>query len=85
MMESKYVYCLNYFRPLPDGTWAATAIGVYSSLARAEQAAARLRERPGFRDYPDGFDLSAMRVDVDYDDPMFFDDAVPRLVFKDKN
>ncbi len=84
-MESKHVYCLNYYRPLPDGTWAAASIAVYSSLERAEDAAARLRERLGFRDYPDGFDISPIRVDVDYEDPMFFDDAVPRLTFKDRN
>jgi hypothetical protein len=70
-MENKHVFVLSYLRPLPDGT----SIGVYSSLERAEQAIARLRQRPGFRDYPDGFQVDGRILDVDYDDPMFFDDG----------
>jgi homoserine kinase type II len=47
-------------------------IGVYSSLEAGEAAMARMRSRPGYRDFPDGFRVDSYRVDEDYDDPMFF-------------
>lgn len=65
-------FVLSYLRPTAEGTWAGMFVGVYSSLAMVEAAKGRLRERPGFRDYPDGFRVDCYRVDEDYDDPMFF-------------
>ena len=40
--------------------------------AKMEAAKVRLRQRPGFRDYPDGFFVHCYRTDEDYDDPTFF-------------
>jgi hypothetical protein len=67
------VYSLSYMRPLPDsGHWAGMFVGVYSSIRQVEAAKERLRRRPGFCDYPEGFRVECSRVDEDYDDPMFF-------------
>lgn len=33
------------------------SLGIYSTLEKAEQGLARLRDKPGFRDYPDKFDI----------------------------
>ena len=38
-------------------------IGVYSSKALAEEAVERLRARPGFDRFPDGFTIDAVQVD----------------------
>jgi hypothetical protein len=38
-------------------------IGIYSSRALAEAAAARLRQQPGFSDTPDGFQITEVEVD----------------------
>jgi hypothetical protein len=35
-------------------------IGVYASRAHAEAAAARLREQPAFRDWPEGFSVNLL-------------------------
>jgi hypothetical protein len=68
-----HVFVLSYARPLPDsGPWAGMFIGVYSTLQTAESARQRMRERPGFRDFPEGFRIDGYRIDADYDDPMFF-------------
>lgn len=66
------VYVLSYMRPTNDNCWAGMFVGVYSSLESVEHAKARMRQRPGFRDFPDGFRVDCYRVDADYDDPMFF-------------
>jgi hypothetical protein len=41
-------------------------IGVYDALADAEVAASRLREQPGFRDWPDGFTIDRYEIGVDH-------------------
>ena len=41
------------------------SIGIYSSRALAEAAIARLRQQPGFRDWPDGFRIFTRRLDQD--------------------
>jgi hypothetical protein len=66
------VYVLWYARPLPNGFWTGMNIGYYSSLKRLEEARERLRQRPGFRDFPNGFSLNCYRLDEEYDNPMFF-------------
>lgn len=38
-------------------------IGVYSTQASAERAAAQLRAQPGFSDYPDAFEIHEYTVD----------------------
>ena len=41
------------------------SIGIYSSHSLAEAAIARLRDKPGFRDWPDGFRIFKRRLDRD--------------------
>jgi Hsp70 protein len=66
------VYVLWYARQMTTGLWKGTNIGYYSSLAKLEEARERLRQRPGFRDYPQGLVINCYRMDEEYDDPMFF-------------
>jgi hypothetical protein len=73
LMDRRHVYLLSYVYPYPNGTWAGMFIGVYSSLEQAEQAVAQLRQRPGYKDYPDGFRTDARLLDHEYDDPTFFE------------
>lgn len=40
-------------------------LGVYSSEAAAHAAIGRLRDKPGFRSYPDGFEVSEYELDRD--------------------
>jgi len=40
-------------------------IGIYSSRENAEQAIARLKDQPGFRRYPDGFEIYEAVLDRD--------------------
>ncbi len=66
------IHILSYARPLVTGHWTGTTIGYYTSLERLEEARERLRSRPGFRDYSEGFYVNSYRTDEDYDDPTFF-------------
>ena len=43
----------------------AKLIGVYRSRVDAEQAIDRLRSKPGFREWPDGFSISEYEVGKD--------------------
>lgn len=68
----KHVYVLSYAHPLPDGHWAGMLIGVYSSLDELEKAKTRLLSRPTYRQFPDGFRVSGMQINVEYDNSEFF-------------
>src|SRR5947209_2890723 len=74
-MEKKHVYLLTYVCPKRDGRWTGLLVGVYSSLEEVERAITRLRRRPGFQDYPNGFRIDGRILDEDYDDPLFFFDG----------
>jgi homoserine kinase type II len=41
-------------------------IGVYATHAEAEAAVSRLTKSPGFRDWPDGFDISEYPIGKDH-------------------
>jgi homoserine kinase type II len=41
-------------------------IGVYSSEMAARAAIKRLKEQPGFRNYPDGFHVDHYQLDKDH-------------------
>ncbi len=69
---SMHAFVLSYMRPTAEGHFAGMFIGVYSSLKEVESAMARMRQRPGYRDHPDGFRVDCYRLNEDYDDPMFF-------------
>jgi hypothetical protein len=72
------VFVLSYARPMADEPrsadkqWCGMFIGVYTSLEKVEAAISRLRLRPGYSDFPEGFRIDCLRADADYDDPMFF-------------
>jgi homoserine kinase type II len=40
-------------------------IGVYSTHKLAQEAVARLKLQPGFKDWPDGFTIDRHRLDQD--------------------
>ncbi len=40
-------------------------IGVYSNIDNANVAINRLKTQPGFRDYPDGFNIDEHQIDHD--------------------
>lgn len=46
-----------------DGTEDRRLVGVYTDRSLAEEAVARLRMQPGFRDFPDGFRIDACDLD----------------------
>jgi hypothetical protein len=41
-------------------------LGIYSTQEKAEQVLALLRDKPGFRDYPDGFEIQDATIDRTY-------------------
>jgi homoserine kinase type II len=41
-------------------------LGIYSTQEKAEQGLALLRNKPGFRDYPDGFEAQDATIDRTY-------------------
>jgi hypothetical protein len=67
------IFVVGYKRKFPNReTWGGMIVGYYSSMQKAEEAIERSRLRPGFRDYPEGFYVTAYKVDADYDCPVFF-------------
>jgi len=70
--SERHVYILSYVRPRADGTWTGMSIGVYSSLDEVEKAKDRLSKRPGYREYPAGFQVYGRVLNVEYDRPDFF-------------
>jgi hypothetical protein len=48
-----------------DPQQSAKDIGIYSSEATAAAAIERLRDLPGFRNWPNGFRIMRTRLDVD--------------------
>ena len=49
------VYDLWFERAYPDREDTELHIGIYATEAGAAEAVARLRDQPGFRDFPEGF------------------------------
>lgn len=56
---------LLWFVPEDDGDEDALLIGVYDSEAAAQDAIERLRAKPGFVEYPSGFQIHSRRVGQD--------------------
>lgn len=48
-----------------DGNAYEKTIGIYSTEERAQQAIDRLRDKPGFRDRPDRWDIEPVILDRD--------------------
>ena len=64
--QRRTVFVLQHARPRDDGEESVKLIGVYSSRAAAEAAIARLRQQPGFSEWPDEFHLDPYELDVDH-------------------
>lgn len=59
------VFLLCHVREDPDGYDDEKIIGAYSTRERAQASLERHRSLPGFRDYPDGFEISEYELDTD--------------------
>lgn len=57
------VFLLHHVREVDDESDDMKLIGIYSSEEKARQALDQVKEQPGFRDHPDGFELSEAVVD----------------------
>ncbi len=66
------VFVLSYMRPDPEGRLGGRFIGVYSSQQSAARAVERLGRRPGFSDYPRGFQVDCVELDEDFEQAVFF-------------
>ncbi len=68
-LERPGIALLWHFRIGPDDDWdddgTERLVGLYSSEAAAQGAMIRLRGKPGFRDWPEGFAIVACRLDDD--------------------
>lgn len=60
------VYVLHHVRSDDEYGEDAKLIGVYRSADAAASAVNRLKGQPGFIDYPNGFHISAYRLDRDH-------------------
>lgn len=56
------VYDLSFMREYDDRDDTELHIGIYASEQSARAAIERLRDKPGFRDYPDGFEIHAVTL-----------------------
>lgn len=59
------VYKLWHEFEVSPGIDSTRLIGIYSSRENAERALTRARNKPGFREHPDGFEISEALVDRD--------------------
>jgi hypothetical protein len=57
------VYMLYHTYEKASGFEESKLIGAYSSEEKAEEALQQVRSKAGFRDYPDGFLITPMRLD----------------------
>ena len=57
------VYLLGHIHEVAPGEGDELLIGVYSSLENAKKPLTRLRQQPGFRDFPDDFHVARHEVD----------------------
>jgi hypothetical protein len=58
------VFIVEHERPETDDCWEDVKfIGVFSSETTARAAVEKLREQPGFADYPDGFSIEEHTID----------------------
>jgi hypothetical protein len=62
----QHVYVVQHSRSLGEEDQDTKFIGVYTSEQRAEEAVARARTLPGFRDTPDAFFIDKYALDKDY-------------------
>ena len=71
----KIIYVLHHIYNIDEDCEDLKIIGIYSSLDAAEQAVNRLKDKPGFREFPNvrdvdqieesGFEISEALIDRD--------------------
>lgn len=59
-------YLLHHIRADDEHCGDAKLIGIYRSEENATAAIMRLRDQPGFRDHPDGWEISPYPLDKDH-------------------
>lgn len=57
------VFLLYHVHEFEDGPDDSKLIGVFSSMDHARAAQRQVQDQPGFRDLPEGFLISEMKVD----------------------
>lgn len=57
------VYGLWYIRGYSDREDTKLLIGIFSSAQKAQEAVDQLSAKPGFSDWPDGFEIHETRLD----------------------
>jgi hypothetical protein len=62
---SNQIFILTHVFDLPDDQEDVKLIGVYSTEDDAQAAVERAKQRPGFAQYPDGFNIDAYELDHD--------------------
>jgi len=60
------VFLLWHVHEMPDGEEDAKLIGVYATAEDAEAARLRVLPQPGFRDSPEGFQVSRYPIGQDH-------------------
>ncbi len=59
-------FVLQHVNEFEDDDEDVKLIGVYSTHELAQEAIARMRMLPGFRDMPNGFSIACYEMDVDH-------------------
>ena len=62
----KSVYLLHHVCNEDEEDENVILIGVYSSERRALLTKERLKDKPGFRNFPEGFHLEEYEIDLDH-------------------
>jgi hypothetical protein len=57
------IYVLWHSYNDEDGREHEMMLGVYSTREKAEAGLSQLRDKPGFRDYPNGFEIARGTLD----------------------
>ncbi|WP_027710012.1 DUF7336 domain-containing protein [Zooshikella ganghwensis] len=60
------VYILHHVHEISENTEDIKLIGVYSSKFKAQTAISKLQLLEGFKECPDGFEISEYHIDQDY-------------------
>lgn len=66
------MYQVEWFRELSDDVADEKFIGVFSNLAKAQDALDKAKALPGFRDHPECLSLGPIELDKDYWTEGFF-------------
>ena len=66
MIQPKHVFLLWHLHVMPDGEEDFKLIGIYACVEDAEAAKQRLLRQPGFRELPEGFQVSKYEVGKDH-------------------